>query len=157
MWNLLRMRHSETCRRLRDVLEDATETAALAPSEQEHLAACPDCQVVADEVFMSRSLLQEMPSVAATPAPWFAPRVMAAIAAGESELRQSLEAWAAVPRLAARLTWASALALLVVTTWLYELPKFVQNSGKQVTAESLFDSPQSGSPDDVLPTMEAGQ
>ena len=158
MWDLLKIRKKlDECGRLRDALEGAADIAALSPAQQEHLAACPDCQAAADEVFMSRSLLREMPSVAATPAPWFAPRVMAAIAARESELRRSLEAWAAVPRLAARLTWASALALLVATTWLYESPKFTQNSGNQTTAESLFDSSQSAPLDDVLPTSETGQ
>jgi hypothetical protein len=157
MWNLLKMNHSEICTRLRDVVEDAAEPAALSPSEREHLAACTDCQAAADQLFVSRGLLQEIPSVAATPAPWFAPRVMAAIAARESELRQSLEAWAAVPRLAARLTWASALALLVATTWLYESPKFKQNSGNQVASESLFDSQQAAPFEDILPTMETGQ
>ena len=158
MWDLLRIRKKlDECGRLRDALEGAADIAALSPAQQEHLAACPDCQAAADEVFMSRSLLREMPSVAATPAPWFAPRVMAAIAARESELRRSLDAWAAVPRLAARLTWASALALLVATTWLYESPKFTQNSGNQATAESLFDSSQSAPLDDVLPTSETGQ
>jgi hypothetical protein len=83
---------------------------------------------------------------------------MAAIAAKESEARQSLDAWVAVPRLAARLTWLSALALLVASTWLYQLPKSTPKSGNNNSGiESLFDSSQSGAPDDVLPTtMENG-
>jgi hypothetical protein len=82
---------------------------------------------------------------------------MAAIAARESELRQSLEAWAAVPRLAARLTWLSALALLLASTWLYQQPKFTPRSGNETVAESLFDSPQSSSSQDdaVLPLERA--
>jgi len=86
---------------------------------------------------------------------------MAAIAAKESELRQSLEAWAAVPRFAARLTWVSALALalLLASTWLYKSPQaapnVAQNSGSQSTVESLFDSPQSSATDDVLPAEKA--
>ncbi len=93
---------------------------------------------------------------AALPEPWFAPRVMAAIAARESELRQSLEAWAAVPRLAARLTWISGLALLVASTWLYQLPKFTPISGNESAVESLFDSSQSSaSQDDVVPLENA--
>jgi len=106
---------------------------------------------------MSRALLREVPARAALPGPWFAPRVMAAIAARESELRQSLEAWAAVPRLAARLTWLSALALLLASTWLYQQPKFTPRSGNETVAESLFDSPQSSSSQDdaVLPQERA--
>jgi hypothetical protein len=100
-------------------------------------------------MLMSRAILRDVPA-STLPGPWFAPRVMAAIAARESELRQSLEAWAAVPRFAARLTWVSALALLLAGGWLYESPRGAQNTGNQTTAESLFDSPQSQALDDVL-------
>src|SRR3984893_10385132 len=156
MWDLLRIRKKlDECGRLRDALEGAADIAALSPAQQEHLAACPDCQAAADEVFMSRSLLREMPSVAAPPAPWFAPRVMAAIAAREAELRQSLEAWAAVPRLAARMTWVTALALLLAGTWLYHAPKSAPSPRGQATIESLFDSPQSpAAQDDVQLTQD---
>jgi hypothetical protein len=120
------------------------------------LAACPECQAAADEVFVTRAILRDVPSRAELSAPWFAPRIMAAIAAKESELRQSLDTWAAVPRLAARLTWLSALALLVASTWLYQLPKSTPKSSNNSSVESLFDSTQSGTPDDVLPTLEDG-
>src|SRR5216684_4905746 len=157
MWDLLRIRKKlDECGRLRDALESAADTPALSRAQQEHLAACPQCQVVADDIVMSRALLREVPARAALPGPWFAPRVMAAIAARESELRQSLEAWAAVPRLAARLTWISGLALLVASTWLYQLPKPAPISGNENTVESLFDSSQSSaSQDDVVPLENA--
>jgi len=166
MWNPLSTRKkSKDCRSLRDILEGAqlegaslegtSEVSALSGAQQKHLAACPECQQVADDILMARTVLRAMPRHSEVSAPWFAPRVMAAIAAKESELRQSLEAWAAIPRLAARLTWVSALALLLASTWLYESPKFAQNvaqnSGTQSTVESLFDSPQSAATDDVLP------
>jgi hypothetical protein len=152
MWSLARLRQHGACRRLRDVLEDATAAGVLSAEQRDHLANCPECQAVADDMLMSRAIFTEVPMSAALPGPWFAPRVMAAIAARESELRQSLEAWAAVPRFAARLTWISALALLLAGGWLYESPKVAQTAGNQTTAESLFDSPQSQPPDDVLPT-----
>jgi hypothetical protein len=156
MWNLAKMRQSEACRRFRDALEDVSGASELSAPQQAHLAACAECHATAEETFMSRELLGEIASPVATAGPWFAPRVMAAIAARESELLQSLEAWAAVPRFAARLTWASALALLVATTWLYEAPKFRQSSN-QMTVESLFDSSQSSAFDDILPAMETAQ
>ncbi len=148
MWDLLRIRKKlDECGRLRDALESAADTPALSRAQQEHLAACPQCQVVADDIVMSRALLREVPARAALPGPWFAPRVMA----------ESLEAWAAVPRLAARLTWLSALALLLASTWLYQQPKFTPRSGNETVAESLFDSPQSSSSQDdaVLPQERA--
>jgi hypothetical protein len=159
MWNLLRMlrkkKNENECGRLRDALENVADVAALSSAQQEHLTECPVCQAAADEVLMSRSLLREMASVAATPAPWFAPRVMAAIAAREAELRQSLEAWAAVPRLAARMTWVTALALLLAGTWLYRAPKSTPSPRGQATIESLFDSPQSpAAQDDVQLTQD---
>src|SRR5207344_3351163 len=107
-------------------------------AQRAHLAACAECQTAAEDILATRGILAELPR-AAEPGPWFAPRVMAAIAARESELRQSLEAWAAVPRFAARLTWISAVALLLAAGWLYESPKFAQPSGNQTTAESIFD------------------
>ena len=159
MWDLLKItKKLDECGRLRDALEGAAETAALSRAHQEHLAACPQCQVAADDIAMSRALLREVPARAALPGPWFAPRVMAAIAARESELRQSLEAWAAVPRLAARLTWLSALALLLACTFLYQLPKFTPRSSNETVAESLFDSPQSSiSQDDAVLPLEKAQ
>jgi hypothetical protein len=159
MWNLLsRSKKHTDCSNLRDLLEGASQISALPTAQREHLAACPQCQAAADEVFATRAILRDLPSRADLSAPWFAPRVMAAIAAKESELRQSLDAWAAVPRFAARLTWVSALALLLASTWLYQSPRSPQNSSGQATVESLFDSPQSTAPDDVLPpAMERGQ
>jgi hypothetical protein len=160
MWNLLNKTEKQTgCSTLRDLLEDASQISALPPAQREHLAACPQCQAAADEVFATRAILMDLPRRTELSAPWFAPRVMAAIAARESELRQSLDAWAAVPRLAARLTWLSALALLVASTWLYQSPRHTQTApdSNQGSIESLFDSAQSGAPDDVLPTsMENG-
>src|SRR5467141_5326795 len=158
MWNLLRVRknHGE-CSRLRDALENVADVTALSSVQQKHLAACPACQAASGDISMTRIVLRDVR--AALPEPWFAPRVMAAIAAKESELRQSLEAWAAVPRFAARLTWVSALALLLASTWLYKSPKaapnVAQNSGSQSTVESLFDSPQSSATDDVLPVEKS--
>src|SRR5260370_7906699 len=137
MFSLLK-RDRATCKSLRDSLEDASGADALSPVQQKHLVECPDCQSAADELLMSRILLKKIPSVTTAPAPWFAPRVMAAIAARESELRQSLEAWAAVSRLAARLPWISALALLLATTCPPHLPKSKPNSTSQTTLDPPF-------------------
>jgi hypothetical protein len=164
MWNLLSTRKkSKDCRSLRDILENAqlesaSEVSELSAPQQKHLAACSECQQICDDILIARTMLRDLPRQSEVSAPWFAPRVMAAISAKESELRQSLEAWAAVPRFAARLTWVSALALLLASTWLYQSPAKTQTAtnGNQGSIESLFDSAQSGAPDDVLPTTENG-
>jgi len=159
MWNLLGMRKNQgECSRLRDALENGRDVAALSSAQQAHLASCQECQSASADLSTTRALLRDVPERAASPGPWFAPRVMAAIAARESEVWASLETWAAVPRLAARLTWISGLALLLASTWLYESPRFTQNAGSQATVESLFDSSQSSPPqDDVVLTLERAQ
>ena len=120
MWNLLRMRkNQDECRQLRDALENVADLAALSSAQQIHLAACPACQEISSDIFTSRIVLRDVPLRAASPGPWFAPRVMAAIRARESELRRSGDAWTVVPKLARRLTWVSALALLLAGSWLF--------------------------------------
>jgi hypothetical protein len=158
MWTLSRVKRStEQCRSIDDALENALNTSALSSSERAHLSGCRECQSAAEGVAFTREALQDMSRPVAQAGPWFAPRVMAAIAARESELRQSFEAWAAVPRLAARLTWLSALALLVASTFLYEMPKSSPKSNSEAVAESLFDSPQASATQDdvVLPLGKA--
>jgi hypothetical protein len=151
-------KNREQCERLRDSLETSASATALPTPLQKHLAECVECQTAADELLASRALLQKMPLQAAEPGPWFAARVMAAIAARESTLQRSLEAWTVVPKFAARLTWISALALLLAGTWLYQAPKTAPKSGNGSSVESLFDvAPASAAQDDVLIGFEGGQ
>ncbi len=153
-----RGKNREECERLRDSLEIGAEMADLSARLQEHLSFCADCQAAADDLLMSRALLRKMPPQLVKPGPWFAPRVMAAIAARESNARRSQEAWTVVPRLAARLTWISALALLLAGTWLYQSPSSTQKSGNESGMESVFDAPSASPPqDDVLISLERGQ
>ncbi len=159
MWSL--PKKSEDCSRFRESLEGSARVAVLSSTLREHAAACADCSAIAEEVLASRALLKTLSASEADLArPWFAPRVMAAIAARESELRHSLEAWTAVPKLAAKLTWACALALLLASTWLYERPRSTPKLGTDATVESLFDLPpaSSATQDDILMSrLEKGQ
>lgn len=157
MWSI--RKENSKCAAVRDTLENSPQSAgtqsespALSPEQRSHFASCPDCQAGADERLTSSFLLRRLPKTAA-PDAWFAPRVTAAITARESELRQSLETWAVLPRLAARLTWVSALALLLMGTWVFESPRFARN-GNQSGSESLFESPQPDASDDVLLSMD---
>lgn len=151
-------KNREECRHLRDSLEISSDAAALPAPLKEHLSACVDCKAAAHELLLSRALLRRMLPQLVEPGPWFASRVMAAIAARESNLRRSQEAWTVVPKLAARLTWVSALALLLAGTWLYQSPNSAQKPSDENGIESLFDGP-SGSPpqDDALISPERGQ
>jgi hypothetical protein len=121
MWRLLK-RNREECSRLLESLETASEVDAISPKLTAHAASCAACQTASEDLIASRKLLAALPRRAETAGSWFASRVMAAIAARESELMRSVEAWTVLPKLAARLTWISALALLLTTTWLVGRP-----------------------------------
>jgi len=121
------------CREFQSQLEDAASTApgakefsellAAAPAAlKEHAAACSKCRSAAENILAARALLAELPSSATMARPWFAPRVMAAIAARKAELSRAADTWTFLPKLAARLTWASSVALLLASAWLYQRP-----------------------------------
>src|SRR5256884_119186 len=130
MWNLLK-RSKEECRRLGGAVEEAaakqadavsvkTLTEALTPDERTHMATCQDCARAVLEVFRAKQLFQGAASLRQEERPWFAARVMAAIAAREKELAERVTAWTEFPRFASRLTWVAAVVLLASTTWFYE-------------------------------------
>jgi hypothetical protein len=155
MWSL-RQKNRGECSRFLESLEQDASRGALSPAEQEHAAGCKACEAAADEWFASRTLLEVLPRQEAVARPWFAPKVMAAIAARESELRRSLDAWTAVPKLAAKLAWVSAVALVLTSTWLIERP--VSTPEKPVmtdlAGEPVIDStPMPATNDDVLVTL----
>lgn len=121
MWGLLKKNRGE-CGRFLESLEGTANVDARSPVLAEHAAACEKCRAASDALFASRALLRALPRRAEKAGPWFASRVMAAIAARESELRRSVEAWTVLPKLAAKLAWVSALALVLTTTWLAGRP-----------------------------------
>jgi hypothetical protein len=165
MRNFLSKRSAE-CRDFRSQLEDAasatpgakelSELLTAAPAAlKEHAAACSACRAATENILESRALLAEVPSHAGMAGPWFAPRVMAAIAARKAELSRAADAWTFLPKLAARLTWASAVALLLTSGWLYQKP--VSTSPKPVltdiTGEPLVDNVAPANTDDVLVSL----
>src|ERR1700759_4048272 len=108
MWDRLKRQDDDECSRFRDSLEEVASGGA-SREMLEHSAACEDCAAAAEELLESRELLRALPQESSTRMAWFAPRVMAAIAAREAELRQSFDAWAVIPKFALRLTWVAAL------------------------------------------------
>jgi hypothetical protein len=165
MKNLLNKRRAE-CRYFQSQLEDAagaapsakefSELLAVAPNALEaHTASCAHCRSAAENIIEARALLAELPSNAAMAGPWFASRVMAAIAARKAELTRAADTWTFLPKLAARLTWASAVALLLASTWLYQKP--ISTSAKPVltdiTGEPLVDTTTPPTNDDVLVSL----
>src|SRR5271163_4154694 len=109
MINFLNKRKAE-CRGFQMQLEDA---AGAAPSAKElpellasassglkeHAAVCADCRAAAKNILAARALLAVLPSYATTAGPWFAPRVMAAIAARKADQSRTADTWTFLPRL----------------------------------------------------------
>ena len=149
----LRGKKTLDCSAFREALETASGVSTLPPALQEHLKACSECQSVADEFGRSRTLLGALPRPRYEPSAWFVSRVMSAINARENELRQSMETWSLIPRLAAKLAWISALALVLAGTWAYERPKVVIHQNDATAGESLFESPSPSVPDDLLASV----
>jgi len=124
-------------------------TASLSSGDSNHLQACGECRVALEAWFSFRRSLAAARVPVAAP-PWFATRVMAAIAAREEESRP-IAAWIAVPRFASRLAWASAAALIFAGTWLYQKPPVRHSAPSASATEGLFDTqPPSVSEDEVL-------
>ncbi len=154
------------CREFRSQLEDAASSApsakdlsellASAPGAlKEHINACADCRAATENLLAARALLAELPSTAAIPGPWFAPRVMAAIAARKAELGRAVDTWTFLPKLASRLTWASALALLLASGWLYQKPVIPPSKPvvTDITGEPVVDTAPPANSDDVLVSL----
>jgi hypothetical protein len=133
MWQLKNKVNAE-CERICDALEaSATERkreeiaasgtllARLPHAMREHVYSCEACRTFAEELVEAREVLGLLENKAG-PGPFFLARVMASIASKEAQLEASAETWAAVPRLASRLTLLASLGLLIAATWVYQMP-----------------------------------
>ena len=161
MWD--KLKENEECRKLRDGMEEAVANLedairveslmALLPEEQRgHVAACAACREAANDIVKVKALFNGAASFAGEERPWFATRVMAAIASREKGLAERVTAWTEFPRFASRLAWVAAILLLAGTTWFYEA---VVRAPSYAPAgqESIFETPQQTTPDDVLVSM----
>jgi len=159
MFSLLKQQRLE-CSELWEVLENADRAkpwqsvlAEATPEQRAHAAICGECHRRLEELAATRDLLSAVPSQTDISRPWFASRVMSAVAAREAELSRALSAWAVVPKLASRVAWATALAILMVVTLIYQKPTVPPSPGEP-SPESLFDnSPSQASHDDLLTSM----
>jgi len=159
MWNLLK-RENEECRRFRDVLEIAADrsdtlsvknlTEQLSAEERKHVETCADCREAVEELVATKELLHGVSSLTDQERPWFAARVMAAIASRERELAERVSAWTEFPRFASRLALVAAIVLLAGTTWFYESVVRAPGYPSSGAQESIFEAPQQTTPDDIL-------
>jgi hypothetical protein len=152
MWNLLK-RNTKNCGWVQDTVESTPERSALPAHHQEHLTTCSSCARLAEEFYASRALLADLHPRRYEPSPWFATRVMSAIAAREATLSRSMETWFMVPKLAVKLAGLSAIAVLLTGVWLYEQPKATPSGQSSAGGESLFESAPSAVPDDLVATV----
>jgi hypothetical protein len=166
MWNLLK-KSTEECSKLQNLLEESATARpeavrveelreAWPAAQRNHLVACGSCQEAARDLLATREIFKGVGSVREVARPWFANRVMAAIAARERELSEVARTWRAVPKFASRLAMASGALLLMASTWMYERPYKAPAKPPAATAsqEYLFESPQAPmNQDDVLISM----
>src|SRR6266567_8992340 len=133
MW-LQKKRIGKQCEGVRDALERTTEQreageivalgallARLPERGRKHASECSDCRTFAEELLEVHGMFESAEN-GARPGPYFLARVMAAIADREMELEKSAQTWAAVPRLAYRLSVLVSLTLLIAGSWLYQRP-----------------------------------
>jgi predicted anti-sigma-YlaC factor YlaD len=133
MW-LLSKRVNKECEAVRDTLEHgagkeefegvialSTLLARLPERVRQHITRCSECRTFADEMLEVRGIF-EGEERGAQPGPYFLARVMTAIADREMELERGAQTWAAVPRLAYRLSLLASLLLLIAGTWVYQMP-----------------------------------
>jgi len=160
MWKLLK-RENEECKRQRDSLERVAEKHAgelsvkslreqLTAEDRKHLDRCADCRETVEELVATKALLQDFASFAKEERPWFAARVMAAIASRERELAERVSTWTEFPRFASRLALVAGIVLLAGTTWFYESVVRAPSYPSSGSQESIFEVPQQTTPDDIL-------
>jgi len=128
MW--LQKIFDKDCESVRDALERGTEEGiaadgtllALLPERaRKHVSECSNCRTFANELLEVHGMFAGE-ETGARPGPYFLARVMAAIADREAELDKSAQTWAAVPRLAYRVSVLASLTLLIAASWLYQRP-----------------------------------
>jgi hypothetical protein len=142
-----------------DELVEGTELLTRMPGEtRRHAGVCESCAEALDDFVATRSLLVTGANGLGVvePGPWFASKVMRAIAGKEDEIEQSDGVWQSVMKLAPRLAAVCALVLVLAGTWAVETRR--QTAGGQLgqPGESLFEpSPSATLDDDVLASVEA--
>jgi hypothetical protein len=155
------MERSESRPELPQTVAVGTLLARLSGHAREHVKACSECQVFAEELLEVRVILQfdqqrgqpAQPEKIPQPGPYFMARVMTAIGDRELEQERQAQTWAAVPRLAHRISVMASLTLLIAGSWLYERPappSAVAAINAEQNSEGLVDGSSSAIPDDFL-------
>jgi hypothetical protein len=139
-------------------IELRTLLGALSPASREHASQCLECREAAEDLAMTRAALQPLAELSAKPGPWFALRVMAAIAGQESEIDLRDAVWVSIRKFAPRLVAVCALLLLLASTWTYQLRHVELAGPPQVATNETVLEPSQPAPlnDDVLINSSEG-
>jgi hypothetical protein len=168
MWNLLK-KSEQPCMKTLGGLEGVAAQhwsgsnireliERLPAAERQHAAACSRCREAAENMVVTHKLFRGVASAAEVGRPFFASRVMAAIAARERELAHLINPWSEVPRFASKLAWITAVVLLAGTTWFYEREVTARHSPSSMAGpESIFEPTAPANQDDVLISMAEAQ
>jgi hypothetical protein len=154
MWSWLKA--SKGCEELRAAMDNSTDWESISGELRTHAEGCESCRKAADEHLATRQLLSALAAGEETPRPWFAARVMAEIASRESESVKLLDVWSLVPKLAARVSGVSLIALLLATTWMYgrSVSSTVSTTAAtDLAGEPIIDHSTVVSTDDVLASL----
>lgn len=159
----------EKCGRFREELEllrgpgdtAMTRSGLLAEMPVEvrgHAAKCESCGQALEDVAETRKLLVPLTreSLVMQAGPWFASKIMSAIAAEEKEIATRDGFWFSIRKLAPRLAAVCALLLIVVGTWAVQTRR--ANLAKQSMAswDSLFEpGTTTALNDDAMASTEA--
>jgi hypothetical protein len=160
----LRNQDRADCRAIRALLEDpaaadrgvrsfADMLAVAPPALIKHAENCRRCREAGENLLASRAVLSSLASRADLGGAWFPSRVMAAIAARKAELARVADTWTFLPKLASRLTWASSVALLLASAWLYQRPVSTipaQPVVTDITGEPIVDKAAPAATDDEV-------
>ena len=143
------------CQEFREELEALplkNTESALDGLSLAHASGCAECREAAEDLALTRAALQPLGELSPEPGPWFATRVMAAIAGRESEMDLSDALWVSIRRLAPRLVAVCALLLLLASTWTYQLRRVEIAGPPQVASNESVLEPGQSAPlnDDVL-------
>lgn len=127
------------------------------PEFGRHVQDCGECRAVLNDALEARRLLREHLQAAEEPGPNFTARVMETIARKEGERLPSASGspWYAVPALAVRLAWGTAIVLVLASTWLYEKRPDVtpRRTAAETAGASLEPAPQPANHDEVLASL----
>ena len=145
------------CHEWEERLETALESG-LDSELQAHLQRCTGCREALDAARFAGALLREHLEPAGTPPAAFAARVIARIRVEDAEQQSALTAfWRPMEQLASRLALAAAVAILVLTAYIFGgggPQYFAQAPGQPELTESFpaLTGQPSGA-DEVLTTL----